>query len=768
MNQGNVHLDRGEYDTALARYEEAQAIFEKSDMKDKVALCVMNRGVLHRSRGEYDTALVCFKQAQTVFVQLDVKVGVADCMMNQGNVHLDRGEYDTALARYEEAQAIFEKLDMKDTVALCMMNQGAVHDSLGNYDAALACFKQAQTVFVQLGMKAGVADCMVNQGEVYLSIRKYNEALECYNQAQVIYEELGIKDWVMDVLRGKGDVYRLIEKRDAALQCYTQAKEERPIGELWYPEIQWQVRYGIAKIFSSTRQALDHYDESIAIIDTLRRRQQTDWTKMGILYNKEGVYAETILWCLEQRHEASPSPGLSLRGRGGYEVDYLPKAFDYTERAKARALLDLIDQTQPVLKSEDAKVQTHLNILRQHQTEQQRRREAEKFSEAAELSTDIQQQQEEMAELSFEDASLTVGRVRDIETIQKALPEDGALVEFYYQGETQVAFLLTNKNLQAFHLQLDTVLPKLPRLRQAIQGREPLDDVQATLVELFNVLFKQSGIWNNLEGFERLILVPHGELHGVPFAALYDKEGGQYLIEQKILSVVPSASILDVCRLKNSNRRQESCLWVYAPQTKPESKLSSMDKDMKRYGKPYDGLSEMFNELQTVTGTEATIEGITALLSERPWNVVHFYCHAKAHLDNPMLSFIELSDTSGGTPRAAFLQAKDIFNLPMKNASLAVLGACETAVGARRPGDDIVSLTRAFFRAGTPSVLASLWRVPARETAKLLKNFYLGGNSGWLSGVDQAVALQSAQQEIIVEGRHPYYWAGFVLYGDWS
>jgi CHAT domain-containing protein len=653
-------------------------------------------------------------------------------------------------------------------VATCVLDQGVVYFSLGEFDTALACYKRAQAIFEDLGVKDMATACVMERGNVYLSRREYDEALACYQQAQEVFEELGMKDRAMEALRGKGDVYRLIEKRDAALQCYTQAKEERPIGELWYPEIQWQVRYGIAKIFSSTRQALDHYDESIAIIDTLRRRQQTDWTKMGILYNKEGVYAETILWCLEQRHEASPSPGLSLRGRGGYEVDYLPKAFDYTERAKARALLDLIDQTQPVLKSEDAKVQTHLNILRQHQTEQQRRREAEKFSEAAELSTDIQQQQEEMAELSFEDASLTVGRVRDIETIQKALPEDGALVEFYYQGETQVAFLLTNKNLQAFHLQLDTVLPKLPRLRQAIQGREPLDDVQATLVELFNVLFKQSGIWNNLEGFERLILVPHGELHGVPFAALYDKEGGQYLIEQKILSVVPSASILDVCRLKNSNRRQESCLWVYAPQTKPESKLSSMDKDMKRYGKPYDGLSEMFNELQTVTGTEATIEGITALLSERPWNVVHFYCHAKAHLDNPMLSFIELSDTSGGTPRAAFLQAKDIFNLPMKNASLAVLGACETAVGARRPGDDIVSLTRAFFRAGTPSVLASLWRVPARETAKLLKNFYLGGNSGWLSGVDQAVALQSAQQEIIVEGRHPYYWAGFVLYGDWS
>ncbi|MBI1924244.1 CHAT domain-containing protein [Candidatus Poribacteria bacterium] len=747
MNQGNVHRSRGEYDAALACYQRAQAVFENLGIKDSEALCVMNQGNVHSSRGEYDAALACYQRAQAVFEDLGIRKRAAECVLNQGNVHDSRGEYDAALACYQRAQAVFEDLGIRDWAAECVLNQGEVHRSRGEYNKALACYQQVQAVFEKSGIKDRAALCVMSQGKVQVSRGEYDVALVCFTRAQAVFEDLGMKNWAMDALRGKGDVYRLRGEHDAALQCYTQAKEERPIDQLWYPEIQWQVRYGIAKLYPSTSQVLDYYDESIAIIDTLRGRQQTDWTKMGVLHNKEAVYAEAIQWCMDRKSEA---------------VVYLPKAFNYTERAKARALLDLMDQTQPVLKSGDANVQTRLVLLRAHQREQGRLREAGQLSAAAELSAPIQQAQDELAELNFEDASLAIGRVRDIESIQKALPEDGALIEFYYQGETQVAFLLTKRGLEAFPLQLDTVLPNLPKLRQAIQERKPLSEVQATLAELFNVLFKQSGIWNHLEGFERLILVPHGELHGLPFAALYDEGRKQYLIEQKILSVVPSASILDVCRGKNPNRR-ESCLWIYAPQTKPDAELSSDEKMMREYGKPFEALSKRFKKLQPVTETAATIEGITELLRGHPWDIVYFYCHAKAYLDNPMLSFIELSDPTGKTPQVALLQAVDIFNLPL-HASLVVLGACETAIGARRPGDDIVSLTRAFFRAGTPSVLSSLWRVPAHDTAALLNSFY----SGWLSGADKAVALQTSQRKLLVEDQHPYYWAGFVLYGDWS
>jgi len=755
LGQGRIYYFRSDFHKALAHFQRAQVVFEKLGIKKRAAECVNSRGAVHAFRGEYDDALNCYKQAQAVFEKLGIKNSTANCIMNQGLVHCSRGEYDDALACYKQVQAVYEELAIRHRVALCLQNEGEVHLSRGEYDDALVCLKQAQTLYEELGMKDWATNCMVGQGIAHYSRCEYDDALARFKQAQALYEELGVKDMAMESLRCKGDVYRLRGEHDTALQCYTQAKEERPIEELWYPETQWQVQHGIAKLYQSDPKALDYYDECIAIIDTLRGRQQTDWTKMGILYDKEDVYAEAILRCIDRKVE---------------DAKYLSKAFNYTERAKARALLDLIDQTQPVLKSENQQVQTRLIQLRQSQTEQQRLREAEQLSEAAELSATIRQEQEELAELSFEDASLTIGRVRNIETIQKALPKDGALVEFYYQGETQVAFLLTNGNFQAFTLQLDTVLPNLPRLRQAIQHRELLHEVQAVLAELFDVLFKRSGIWNHLKGFERLILVPHGELHGVPFAALYDKEGKQYLIEQKILSVVPSASILDICRTKNPNRR-ESCLWVYAPKTKPDSELSPDEKMleelMKEHGKPSEELSKIFKKLQPVTGTEVTIEGITESLREFPWDVVHFYCHADAHLDNPMLSYIALSDTSCGSAQVASLRAMDIFNLPL-HASLVVLGACQTGVGARRPGDDIVSLTRAFFRAGTPSVLASLWRVPGRATADLFKYFYLDEDFGWLSGADKAIALQAAQREILLGEPHPYYWAGFVLYGDWS
>jgi len=109
------------------------------------------------------------------------------------------------------------------------------------------------------------------------------------------------------------------------------------------------------------------------------------------------------------------------------------------------------------------------------------------------------------------------------------------------------------------------------------------------------------------------------------------------------------------------------------------------------------------------------------------------------------------------------LQVYEVFNLKL-NADLVVLSACETGLGKEVKGEGLIGLTHAFFYAGTPSIMVSLWKVQDRSTADLMANFYpqLDGASG------KAEALRQAKLKLIQDKRyaHPYYWAPFVLIGD--
>jgi CHAT domain-containing protein len=111
-----------------------------------------------------------------------------------------------------------------------------------------------------------------------------------------------------------------------------------------------------------------------------------------------------------------------------------------------------------------------------------------------------------------------------------------------------------------------------------------------------------------------------------------------------------------------------------------------------------------------------------------------------------------------------FLQTYEIYRLRV-NAELVTLSGCETGLGRQLGGEGIVGLTRAFMYAGAPSVLVSLWKVADESTAELMKAFY----TQLRRGASRDVALQQAMVQLQrdPEYSHPYYWAPFILVGDW-
>jgi CHAT domain-containing protein len=164
-------------------------------------------------------------------------------------------------------------------------------------------------------------------------------------------------------------------------------------------------------------------------------------------------------------------------------------------------------------------------------------------------------------------------------------------------------------------------------------------------------------------------------------------------------------------------------------------------------------------------GFEASRTTVIKLQTEG-YSIVHFATHGDLNTEHPELSSIILSlFDSHGRPQEGFLRLHDIYNLKLP-ADLIVLSACSTGLGSIIRGEGLIGLTRGFMHAGSPRVVASLWRVEDLGTSELMKRFY---QHMAREGMSAPLALRQAQIDMLRSRRwsSPYHWAGFVIQGDW-
>jgi CHAT domain-containing protein len=255
-----------------------------------------------------------------------------------------------------------------------------------------------------------------------------------------------------------------------------------------------------------------------------------------------------------------------------------------------------------------------------------------------------------------------------------------------------------------------------------------------------------------LAGKTRLVLVPHAELHYLPFAALFSAPGSPFLGERYQLTVTPSASVWLALGDRPPNRGSAGVL-AFAP--RPDALPAS---------------SREVEAVERLAGDRVQVRiGATATEAmfrrEAPGRrILHLATYGVLNKHNPLFSFVELLPGGADDGR---LEVHEVFGLQLA-ADLVVLSACQTGLGSGAladvpPGDDWVSLTRAFLHAGASRVVATLWPVDDWATAALMERFY----RAMRRGAAPAQALAEAQRLLAAESAtaHPYYWAGFVLVG---
>lgn len=249
---------------------------------------------------------------------------------------------------------------------------------------------------------------------------------------------------------------------------------------------------------------------------------------------------------------------------------------------------------------------------------------------------------------------------------------------------------------------------------------------------------------------QRLIVVPHGPLHYLPFQAL--RLDGRYVIETHPVAVAPSISI--AVQLAQRSPRVGASLTAFGnPRIEDKYDLPGAEVEVKQ-------LAQLFPRNTVYMGAAATKTQFRDVAARS--SLMHVAAHAEADAVDPLYSRILLANEGG---KQNFLEAHEILGLPMDGTALVTLSACESGLGRIAQGDEVLGFTRSFLSAGSSSLIASLWPVSDDATAVLMGTLY-----GELAkGRDIQKAMQAGQLAVLKDPKmsHPFFWAPFNLIGNW-
>jgi CHAT domain-containing protein len=313
---------------------------------------------------------------------------------------------------------------------------------------------------------------------------------------------------------------------------------------------------------------------------------------------------------------------------------------------------------------------------------------------------------------------------------------------------------------------------------------------------------------------KRLLVVADGALNYIPFEALLKNGDGadyaslNYLVKSNEIVYAPSASVIAAIRQSSSGATGKSMLLVADPVFSADDPRAKGNGTATAAGETRGlglGLEAAVNDvaangdassasagglhLARLSGTRTEADEISKIakgsgapadlwtdLSASEDNVkshdvagyryVHVATHGLLDADRPQFTGVVLS-LVGNKTNDGFLRTDEIFNLKL-GSPLVMLSACETGLGKEKRGEGVIGLTRAFMYAGAPTVGVSLWSVADKSTADLMTDFY----KRLLGATPQppAAAMRDAQLGMINGKKYsaPFYWAPFVLVGEWK
>ena len=345
--------------------------------------------------------------------------------------------------------------------------------------------------------------------------------------------------------------------------------------------------------------------------------------------------------------------------------------------------------------------------------------------------------------------------------LSERLPPDTVLVYYASLDQRLLMWVIGSRGVVPFQAPLGSLdlAREVTEYHAAVQGDGP-DEIDRRLERLFDELVRPLAA--HLPPSGRLVIVPDGALHAVPFSALKDRSTGRYLIEDHEITLTPSATLFEVTssRLRQlATSRPETVLVVGNPQVDP-ARVEGLPDLPGAEAEAHD-IATLYHGAVNLSGARATKRAFMDVAHR--FSIVHFGGHAIANEANPLLSRLLLARDETG--RSGDLFAHEIADLKFPKTELVVLAACRTAAGPIKKGEGPMSLARPFMATGVPSVLATLWDFRDRASQAFFGVFY----RSLRQGAGPAVAARQAQLALLRNSdstlRTPASWGGVVVLG---
>ncbi len=346
-----------------------------------------------------------------------------------------------------------------------------------------------------------------------------------------------------------------------------------------------------------------------------------------------------------------------------------------------------------------------------------------------------------------------VSEIFTLANIQKTLTENQVILWYSLSTNTDYinkasAVLLTKNGIEIEIIQNQKALLELIGQYKAFVSRplatkEELNSYRKISFELYKALVPEA--YRSQIKNKQVTIIPEGDLQNIPFESLITvQDSDNYLLYNMQISYAYSMSSL--LHAKDIDREASKSLVGYAPINFEAIGLPDLTYSEKE-------LQNINEHIDIELYTNQNANYTSFLNDSKDYNIIHLATHADA-TNNPWIGF---SDKK--------VMLHELYTLE-NNAELVVLSACNTSQGAYAKGEGVLSLARGFFHSGANSVIASLWTVNDKQTAKLTSNFY----KNVAEGQTKISALHNAKINYLktheLTDASPYYWASLVLIGD--
>lgn len=824
-NLGNAYYSLGQYETAIEFHQRSLTIARESGDRRSVARSLGNLARVYFGQGDFRRALQVGQEGLALHRELRNRRGIATALGNMGQTFFALGQYRRAIAVQEEALILRRELGDWRGGAQSFNKLGQAYFALGDYDQARQVQEQALEIQESIGDRRGEATSLRNLSELDRVGGRYRRAIRRQQRALQISRTLGDRRGEASALDGLGRLYRVLGQFEQAIEFHQQAlKLDEELGDR-AGQASALTNLGNAHFRKeNVAQALIFYHQSLVIDRELgsRQREGKSLGNIANLYIYLGQFQEAIVinqQVLEiakelgdQSREATSLTNFgmiySAQGEHSKAIAIYQEALELAQILKDSALETSILHNLGQALERSGQLDQAEKVLRRAIKAQDRRREtlgdndAEKITLFEEQLKTYQALQRVLIASNQPEAALEIADHSRSRSLVEAMANKPigttkplAIAQIKKIAQQQNATILLYSNLSdtqliawtvspAGTITLHSINPQAMGLTTTAVSRQSRSDATNPLGEAMAVWANRvrsdaseegdqlrgtgSGFNSGLqdayrlliaplnaalpsESNAKLIIIPDSDISLIPFGALQD-ENGKLMIERFSLSTVPSLQTLAQIQQRQQRRSpKQSTLVIGNPSPMPEklSPLPGAEKEAIAIGK-------LLN-VDPLLGDLATESTVKKRLPNYHW--LHFATHGifSDRGGNDLSSWIALAE---GNNEDGQLSMGEIFDMDL-SAETVVLSACDTGKG-RITGEGVIGLGRAFLKAGSSTVIATLWKVPDDATALLMESFY----QELESGKGKVEALQAAVLTTRSHYRHPRNWAAFTLIGS--